>query len=136
MSTTILSLILFFFAGCTITTYQYPSDPLIIENYHDPYRIMIHPIPRYRSPIHYNNYYRRTPMKNRTVRRHNGVRVYRKNYWSGTTKHPQPEKRKQEHDSKAKVRKPSERRLPQNFKKRLQERRKTWQEKRRSSKDR
>jgi len=96
---------------------------------------MIRPIPRYRAPIHYSNYYRRAPMKNKTVRRHNGVRVYRKNYWSKTTKHPQPERRKlQEHDPERIQRNGFTR--SENLKKRLQERRKTWQEKRKSSKDR
>ena len=136
MRTTILSLILFFFAGCTVTTYQYPTNPLYIDGYSDPYRIMIQPIPRYRQPVYYNNYYRRTPMKKRTVRKYNGVRVHRKNYWSGTTKHPQPERRKQQRNSKAEIRKPSARKLPQNLKKKIQERRQIWQEKRKSSRDR
>ena len=128
MKVSILSiLLLLLIPSCTITTYQYPTNPLYIENYHDPYRIMIQPILRYRQPIYYNNYYRRTPMKNRTVRKHNGVRVHQKNYWSKTTKHPQPERLKQRKE---------QRRLPQNLKNRIQERRQIWQEKRRSSKDR
>ena len=133
MRTIILSLILSVFTGCTFTTYQYPSDPLIIENYHDPFRIMIQPIPRYRPPVYYYN--QRTPKRKRTVRSHNGVRVYRKNYWSGTTKHPQPERRKlQEHDPERIQRNGFTR--SENLRKRLQERRKNWQEKRKSSKDR
>ena len=126
MRTAILSLILFFFAGCTITTYQYP-EPLIIDH-RDPVRVVVYP---YQPPIHYNYYRYRVPTLRRTmpVRRHNGVRVHRKNYWSKTTKHPQQSERMQRN-------KRNKRNLPESFKKRLQERRKNWQEKRKSSKDR
>ena len=85
MRSIILSLILFLFTGCTITTYH-PVDPIVYE----PVRVVVYPVPRYRTPIYYNNYYWRAPMKTRTVRKYNGIRVHKKNYWSKTDRHPQP----------------------------------------------
>ena len=83
----LLPILLLLFTSCTITTYQYPTDALIIEDY-QPVRVLIYPTPRYRTPVYYHNYHWRTTMKTKTVRRHNGVRVHKKNYWSKTTKHP------------------------------------------------
>ena len=76
MRSIILSLILFLFTGCTITTYH-PVDPIVYE----PVRVVVYPVPRYRTPIYYNKYYCRAPMKtdrhpqptrkSNTERRHN-----------------------------------------------------------------
>ena len=134
MKLTILSIVLLLFIpSCMVTHYHNPGEPIFIED-HDPVRIMIHPIPRYRPPIQfYQNYYWRAPMKKRTVRKYNGVQVHRKNYWSQTSKHPQPEKRKQQQvkkrrtlqDIRPEIHKPLERKLPKNIK---PERRDNWRQ--------
>ena len=95
MRIAIFSLILFFFSGCTITTYQHydPFNRRIIEEYHEPVRIVVYPIPRYRTPYYYN--YRPIVKTPKHYHYHNGIRVHKKNYWSKTTIHPQRKLNKQ-----------------------------------------
>ena len=114
----ILTLILFF-SGCTVTTYHHPR-PIIIEEVYHPRHIIIHSPYRY-----YNNSYTRRNSIKRKIRYHNGVRVYRKNYWSKTTKHPQSERIQRNGSTRS-----------ENLKRRIQERRKDWHDKRKSLKDR
>jgi len=94
MRVAIFSLLLFFFSGCTITTYQqHQLDPIFTEEYHDPVRIMIYPTPRYGSYYYRNSYIHRPLVRvPKHYHYHNGIRVHKKNYWSKTTKHPQPKK--------------------------------------------
>ena len=79
----ILTLILFF-SGCNITTYQHRlSEPIIIEEYHDPVRVVIYPR-RYVPPYRYYNYHKPITIR-KPAYYHNGIRVHKKNYWSKTT---------------------------------------------------
>ena len=89
----ILTLILFF-SGCNITTYQHRlSEPIIIEEYHDPVRVVIYPR-RYVPPYRYYNYHKPITIR-KPAYYHNGIRVHKKNYWSKTTIHPQRKLNKQ-----------------------------------------